>query len=270
MDKSTGSSWFGVTVAVRTGLKKIHVPIQTIFQDPSFTCAQAEAILLAGDNAEVIFMGQALVSFKMVQITLGGQIVDQRLWITSTLQDILRLDCIAIFKIKASWQNQKPLARLSLQCRLGLFFAKKHQKFDVSNLKTLLSHAEMLSCCTPNQVFQTTSNPWIFWVKRNGRMVLGRCGTPRICPFSICFLGLVHECLCRANLNRQTGQNRWPNKSKPSWGWTRKSESVLPRWNNQHACHSYESQKSPQQSCFSCLASSGFSNSSRSNMTWML
>lgn len=109
---------------------------------------------------------------------VSGEIVDQRLWITSTLQDIPSLDCIGIFKIKASLQNQEPLARLSLQCRLGLFFAKKHQKFDVSNLKTLLSHAEMLSCCTPNQVFQTTSNPWIFWVKRNGRMVLDRCGTP--------------------------------------------------------------------------------------------
>lgn len=164
MDKSTGSKWFGVTVAVRTGLKKIHVPIQTIFQDPSFTCAQAEAILLPRDNAEVIFMGQALVSFKMVQITLGGQIVDQRLWITSTLQDILCLDCIAIFKIKASWQNQKPLARLPLSSAdWGCFLPRNTRNATSRTWKLCWA---MWRCChavLQNQVFQTTSNPWIFW-----------------------------------------------------------------------------------------------------------
>ena len=42
---------------------------------------------------------------------VSREIVDQRLWITSTFQDIPSLDCIAIFKIKASLQNQKPLGK---------------------------------------------------------------------------------------------------------------------------------------------------------------
>ncbi len=158
-----------VTVAVRTaGLKKIHVPIQTIFQDPSFTRARAEAILLPCDNAiEGISMGnQSLVSFKMVLITLGGQWWNSR---SKTMDHINISRHTWIAWIALPFQNQSLFAKSkttckALQCRA--VFAEKHHKFDVSNLKTLLSHVEILSCCTPRQLLQTTSNQRNFLVKK--------------------------------------------------------------------------------------------------------